>query len=187
MTASAGAARRPADDAGSRHRRPSPAWARASSQRRFSSRASTEASSCVVASSMSWLRATTRSAAELHRLEDTLPFRNLRRGAHALELVAERLRRRIARERRRAPGAAPRRQVARERVKALHRRRLARNSISCHAAALRGERLKITRLEPPAVETPGPSGPGSGAVAQSSCRSRGRRRRNSPMFQGPLT
>ena len=42
-----------------------------------------------------------------------------------------------------------------------------RNAISRHAASLRGEPLNSTRLEPPAVETPGPSGPGSGAVAQS--------------------
>ena len=59
--------------------------------------------------------------------------------------------------------------------------------ISFQAASLRLECLKTTRLDPPAVDTPGPSGPGKGAVAQSPCRSAGRRRRNSPMFQGPVT
>jgi hypothetical protein len=62
-----------------------------------------------------------------------------------------------------------------------------RKLISFQAASFRRELLKMTRLEPPAVETPGPSGPGKGAVAQSPCRAAGRRRRNSPMFQGPLT
>ena len=62
-----------------------------------------------------------------------------------------------------------------------------RKLISFQAASLRREPLKMTRLEPPAVDTPGPSGPGNGAVAQSSWRSAGRRRRNSPMFQGPVT
>jgi hypothetical protein len=71
---------------------------------------------------------------ELHLLEDTLPFGNLRRGAHALELAGEGLRRRIARRARRAPGAAARRQVARQRVKALHRRRLAEVLDQRHAA-----------------------------------------------------
>jgi hypothetical protein len=60
-----------------------------------------------------------------------------------------------------------------------------RNSISFQAASLRFDPRISTRLEPPAVETPGPSGPGSGAVAQSFWRSGGRRRRNSPMFHGP--
>jgi hypothetical protein len=62
---------------------------------------------------------------ELHLLEDALPLRDLRCCPHSLELRREGLRRRVGGERRRAPGAAPRRQVAGQRVEALHRLRLA--------------------------------------------------------------
>ena len=58
---------------------------------------------------------------------------------------------------------------------------------TAEGAALRRERRNSARLEPPAIDTPGPCGPGSGAVAQAPCNSGGRRRLNSPMFQGPVT
>ena len=69
------------------------------------------------------------------------------------------------------------------------------------ASAWRAERRNTTRLDPPAVDAPGPAvgrhlgagvgpvlarpGPGSGAVAQSARRARPNRRSSSPMFQGP--
>ena len=58
--------------------------------------------------------------------------------------------------------------------------------MSAHASAGCSLRSNTTRLEPPATETPGvPAvGPGIGAVAHST--PAGSRRRNSPMFQGPV-
>ena len=60
--------------------------------------------------------------------------------------------------------------------------------MSLRAAAFFCDARKITRLEPPAIDTPGvfASRPGSGAVLHLSCRSAGRRRRHSPTFHGPL-
>ncbi len=55
----------------------------------------------------------------LHFVHDALPFRNRRRGLHALELVAEGARVRIARKARIGPRGAARRQVSRERVESL--------------------------------------------------------------------
>jgi hypothetical protein len=53
---------------------------------------------------------------------------------------------------------------------------------------LRVESRKITRLAPPASDTPGgsPVGAGIGAVAQRPWKEAGRRRRISPTFHGPV-
>ena len=61
-------------------------------------------------------------------------------------------------------------------------------TISFHASAVCFVPRNMTRLAPPAIETPdeSPVGPGIGAVAHLSCISGGSRRRNSPMFHGPV-
>ena len=68
-----------------------------------------------------------------------------------------------------APRAAPRRQVAGQLVEALLLAGRDRYSISCHAASLCRERWKSTRLEPPAIDAPGPVRARQRRVAQSSC------------------
>ena len=60
-----------------------------------------------------------------------------------------------------------------------------RYSASSHASGFDCELLNSTRLEPPALEYPGPSGPGMGAVIHSFCNDAGKRFLNSAMFQGP--
>src|ERR671938_1253055 len=57
-----------------------------------------------------------------------------------------------------------------------------------HAAALFGDARKMTRLDPPARETPeeSPVGPGRGAVDHLSCTAAGSRFAKSPMYHGPL-
>src|SRR6266849_5261168 len=64
-----------------------------------------------------------------------------------------------------------------------------RYSTNFHASVLRSDFLKITRLDPPARETPGvcASRPGRGAVFHLSWSSGGRRFLNSPTFHGPVT
>ena len=85
---------------------------------------------------------------ELHLLEDSLPLGDLGRGAHPLELLRERLRGRVVRERRRVPGAAPRRQVAGERMEALHRRRLAQEADQFPGSVLSSRTLEHDEARP---------------------------------------
>ena len=62
-----------------------------------------------------------------------------------------------------------------------------RNSISAQASFGCFVDRNMTSEEPPANDTPGPSGPGSGAVAHTCCIESGSRRANSPRFHGPVT
>ncbi|KAG1246831.1 hypothetical protein G6F68_014463 [Rhizopus microsporus] len=60
-----------------------------------------------------------------------------------------------------------------------------RNSISFHEASFCCDLRKITRLVPPAMPAPGPSGPGNAAVPHCPSSSFGCSFLNSRMFQGP--
>ena len=120
-------------------------------------------------------------------LRDPLPFGHRGRRHGALELVAEGGGVAVARQHRRAPDAAPRRQIAGQLEEAqlhvgprqifdeLPGRLLALGAGEDGKAGAAGDRGAGPR---PA--------PASGAVIQSSCRSGGSRRLNSPIFHGPL-
>ena len=142
---------------------------RASIQRRFSRIRSARASSSRGAPRRpAGRRRTDALGHEPHLGRDALPLRDLRRRLDALELLAKGAR---VRRRPRARGSCQAlRRGGRSPVSAWKRRCDAgrdRYSISCHAARLvRATRGTRTRLEPPAIEAPGPSGPGSGAVVQ---------------------
>ena len=150
----------------------------ASIQRRFSRIVSARASSSLQHGVGALAAAYRAFGGEAHFLRDAFPFGNFRCRLDALELIAERFCVNVVGKLGIVPGAAPRRQVAAERVEANLLRRLRQEFDQLPDLALVPASWRnMTRLLPPPIAAPGPSGPGSGAVAQSSWSAAGRRRR----------
>jgi DNA polymerase-1 len=61
----------------------------------------------------------------------------------------------------------------------------AKTALAGQRTVSKGDARNTTMLDPPAIDAPGPLGPGSGAVAHSPCTLAGRRRLNSAIFHGP--
>ncbi len=103
---------------------------------------------------------TARSATMPHLARDSLPLGHLRRRLDALQLVAKRARVDVAGKTPAAPARPPRRQIAgqlRETAAGLPAATDIR-SAATRPPSLRDAR-NTTRLEPPAIDAPGPLGP----------------------------